>query len=99
MRQRLEPMRSGNMTEALAKGPEEAIAQSEAHINDFLFRGGADTEAEDVAVGQKFGVEGLIRMPGPMRKRRRRLGWSRLLNRDQLRLTTEGRYQNRLQYR
>jgi hypothetical protein len=54
-------MRSGNMTEALAKGPEEAIARSGAHINDFLFRGGADTEAEDVEVGEKFGVGGLIK--------------------------------------
>jgi hypothetical protein len=54
-------MRSGNMTEALAKGPEEAIAQSEAHIDDYLFRGGADTEAEDAEVGEKFGVGGLIK--------------------------------------
>src|SRR5262245_16340863 len=54
-------MRGGNMTEALAKEAEEAIAKSEAHINDFLFRGGADTEAEDVAVGEKFGVGGLIK--------------------------------------
>jgi hypothetical protein len=49
------------MTEAVAKGPEEAIAQSEAHINDFLFRGGADTEAEDVEVGEKLGVGELIK--------------------------------------
>src|SRR6516225_5961501 len=49
------------MTEALAKGPEEAIAQSEAHINDFLFRGGADTEAEDVETGEKFRVGELIK--------------------------------------
>jgi hypothetical protein len=49
------------MTEAVAKGPEEAIAQSEAHINDYLFRGGADTEAEDVGVGEKFGVGELIK--------------------------------------
>jgi hypothetical protein len=49
------------MTEAVAKGPGEAIAQSEAHINDFLLRGGADTEAEDVEVGEKSGVAELIR--------------------------------------
>jgi hypothetical protein len=54
-------MRSGNMTEALATGPEEAVAQSEAHINDYLFRGGADTEGEDVGVGEKFGVGELIK--------------------------------------
>jgi hypothetical protein len=49
------------MTEALATGPEEAVAQSEAHINDYLFRGGADTEGEDVGVGEKFGVGELIK--------------------------------------
>src|SRR5262245_24116773 len=49
------------MTEALAKGPEEAIAQSEAHINDYLFRGAPDTEADDVEVGNKFGVAELIK--------------------------------------
>jgi putative DNA primase/helicase len=49
------------MTEALAKGPEEAIAQSESHINDYLFRGAPDTEAEDVEVGNKFGVGELIK--------------------------------------
>jgi putative DNA primase/helicase len=49
------------MTEALAKGPEEAIAQSEAHINAYLFRGAPDTEAEDVEVGNKFGVGELIK--------------------------------------
>jgi hypothetical protein len=30
------------MTEAVPKGPEEAVVESEAHINDYLFRGGAD---------------------------------------------------------
>jgi hypothetical protein len=49
------------MTEALANGPEEAIARSEAHINDYLFRDGADTAAEDVEVGEKFGVGELIK--------------------------------------
>jgi hypothetical protein len=48
------------MIEAVVTKPEEAIAQSEAHINDFLFRGGVDTEAEDVEVGEKFGVGELI---------------------------------------
>ena len=48
------------MIEVAAKGPEEAITQSEAHINDFLFRGGTDTEAEDVGVGKKFGVGELV---------------------------------------
>src|SRR5262245_22597379 len=49
------------MTEALAKGPEEAIAQSEAHIDNYLFRGAPDTEAEDVEIGNKFGVGELIK--------------------------------------
>jgi hypothetical protein len=49
------------MTEALAKEPEEAIAHSEAHIKDYLFRGGADTEAADVGVGEKFGVGDVIK--------------------------------------
>jgi hypothetical protein len=49
------------MIEAVVTKPEEAIAQSEAHINDFLFRGGVDTEAEDVEVGEKFGVGELIK--------------------------------------
>ena len=48
------------MTEAVAKR-EEAIAQSEANINDYLFRGGPDTEAEDVRAGEKFGVGELIK--------------------------------------
>jgi hypothetical protein len=49
------------MTEAVVTKPEEAVAQSEAHINDFLFRGGADTEAEDVEVGEKLGVGELVK--------------------------------------
>jgi hypothetical protein len=49
------------MTEAVVTKPEEAITQSEAHINDFFFRGGADTEAEDVEVGEKLGVGELIK--------------------------------------
>jgi hypothetical protein len=49
------------MTEALANGPEVAIARSEAHINDYLFRGGADTEMEDVEIAEKFGVADLVK--------------------------------------
>jgi hypothetical protein len=68
------------MTEAVAKGPEEAIAQSEAHINDYLFRGGADTEAEDVGVGEKFGVGELIKAAWANAKATER-AWLERLNR------------------
>lgn len=49
------------MIEAVVTGPEEAVAQSEAHIDDYLFRGGADKETDDVEIGEKFGVGELIK--------------------------------------
>jgi hypothetical protein len=44
-----------------ARGSEEAVAQSEAHINDYLFSGGPDTEMEDVEIAEKFGVANLVK--------------------------------------
>ena len=43
------------------RGPEEAVARSEAHINDYLFRGGPNTEMEDVEIAVKFGVADLVK--------------------------------------
>ena len=48
------------MTHAALK-PEEIVAQSEAHIDDYLFRGGPDTEKEDIELGEKFGVGEVVR--------------------------------------
>ena len=48
------------MTHAALK-PEEIVAQSEAHIDDYLFRGGPDTEKEDIKLGEKFGVGEVVR--------------------------------------
>src|SRR6516164_10828590 len=48
------------MTHAALK-PEEIVAQSEAHIDDYLFRGGPDTEKEDIELGEKFGVGDVVR--------------------------------------
>src|SRR6516165_7815968 len=40
---------------------EQIVAQSEAHIDEYLFRGGPDTEAEDIELGEKFGVAEAVR--------------------------------------
>src|SRR5262245_3166144 len=37
-------------------GEKEALAKSEAHIRDYVFRGGPDTEKEDIDLAEKFGV-------------------------------------------
>ena len=37
------------------------FARSEAHINDYLFRGGPDTEKEDIELGEKFGVGEVVK--------------------------------------
>jgi len=41
--------------------PEEIVAQSEAHIDAYLFRGGPDTEKEDIELGEKFGVGEVVK--------------------------------------
>jgi hypothetical protein len=41
--------------------PEQIVARSEAHIDEYLFRGGPDTEAEDIELGEKFGVAEAVR--------------------------------------
>ena len=48
------------MTHAALK-PEEIVAQSEAHIDDYLFRGGPDTEKADIELGEKFGVSEVVK--------------------------------------
>src|SRR5215831_5568931 len=48
------------MTHAALK-PDEIVAHSEAHIDDYLFRGGSDTEKEDIELGEKFGVGEVVR--------------------------------------
>jgi hypothetical protein len=39
----------------------EIVAQSEAHIDDYLFQGGPDTEKEDIGLGEKLGVGDVVR--------------------------------------